>query len=68
MPIAPITGRLRKRLLLDLSSALGLGVAVGYAYWLVIAASMAVLRLIDFFFAGMVIISRLVSIEARSYG
>ena len=33
MPIAPITGKLRKRLWLDLSSALGLGIAAGYAYW-----------------------------------
>ena len=35
MPIAPITGKLRKRLLLDLSTALGFGVAAGYAYWYV---------------------------------
>ncbi|KIK48293.1 hypothetical protein CY34DRAFT_798401 [Suillus luteus UH-Slu-Lm8-n1] len=33
MPIAPITGRLRKRLWLDLSVALGLGVSSAYAYW-----------------------------------
>jgi len=33
MPIAPITGKLRKRLWVDLSIALGLGVASGYAYW-----------------------------------
>ncbi|TDL23591.1 cytochrome-c oxidase subunit VIIa, partial [Rickenella mellea] len=33
MPIAPITGKLRKRLWLDLSIALGLGVSAGYAYW-----------------------------------
>ena len=33
MAIQPITGRLRKRLWLDLSVALGLGVAAGYTYW-----------------------------------
>jgi len=33
MPIAPITGKLRKRLWLDISCALGLGIASGYAYW-----------------------------------
>lgn len=33
MPIAPITGRLRKRLWLDLSVALGLGVASAYGFW-----------------------------------
>lgn len=31
--IAPITGRLRKRFWLDVSCALGLGIASGYAYW-----------------------------------
>lgn len=33
MPIAPITGKLRKRLWLDLSVAIGLGVSSAYAYW-----------------------------------
>jgi len=33
MAIAPITGMLRKRFWVDVSSALGLGVAAGYAYW-----------------------------------
>ncbi|KAG9010656.1 hypothetical protein FRB94_010133 [Tulasnella sp. JGI-2019a] len=33
MAIAPITGKLRKRLILDLSVALGLGTAGGYAFW-----------------------------------
>ena len=33
MPIAPITGKLRKRLILDLTAALGLGTASGFAYW-----------------------------------
>ncbi|KAG6335835.1 hypothetical protein ID866_3249 [Astraeus odoratus] len=33
MPIAPITGRLRKRLWLDLSVALGLGVTSAYGFW-----------------------------------
>ncbi|KIM65990.1 hypothetical protein SCLCIDRAFT_22210 [Scleroderma citrinum Foug A] len=33
MPIAPITGKLRKRLWLDLSVALGLGVAAAYGFW-----------------------------------
>jgi hypothetical protein len=36
MPIAPITGKLRKRLLVDLSTALGFGIAAGYAYWYVL--------------------------------
>lgn len=33
MPIAPITGKLRKRLWLDLSCAFGLGISSAYAYW-----------------------------------
>ncbi|KAI0289452.1 hypothetical protein BC826DRAFT_1107022 [Russula brevipes] len=33
MPIAPITGKLRKRLWLDLSCAFGLGISGAYAYW-----------------------------------
>ncbi|KAI0343004.1 cytochrome-c oxidase subunit VIIa [Trametopsis cervina] len=33
MAIAPITGKLRKRFWLDLTTALGTGVAAGYAYW-----------------------------------
>jgi hypothetical protein len=33
MPIAPIVGKLRKRFFLDVSTALGLGIAGGYAYW-----------------------------------
>ncbi|KAF9454315.1 cytochrome-c oxidase, subunit VIIa [Macrolepiota fuliginosa MF-IS2] len=33
MPIAPITGKLRKRFFIDLSCAFGLGIAAGYAYW-----------------------------------
>lgn len=35
MPIAPITGKLRKRFWLDISTALGLGVSAGYAFWCV---------------------------------
>ncbi|PWN42609.1 hypothetical protein IE81DRAFT_323370 [Ceraceosorus guamensis] len=31
--IPAITGKLRKRLILDLSVALGGGTALGYAYW-----------------------------------
>lgn len=31
--IAPITGKLRKRLWVDLSTALGLGTAGAYIYW-----------------------------------
>ncbi|OJT11945.1 hypothetical protein TRAPUB_11513 [Trametes pubescens] len=31
--IAPITGKLRKRFWLDLTTALGLGVSAGYAFW-----------------------------------
>lgn len=33
MAIAPITGKLRKRFWLDLTTALGLGVSAGYAFW-----------------------------------
>ncbi|QRW16964.1 hypothetical protein RhiXN_04966 [Rhizoctonia solani] len=33
MAIAPITGKLRKRLILDITAALGLGTAAGYGYW-----------------------------------
>lgn len=36
MPIVPITGKLRKRLWLDLSCGLGLGIAGAYAYWSVL--------------------------------
>jgi hypothetical protein len=36
MPIAPITGKLRKRLWLDLSCGLGFGISAAYAYWFVI--------------------------------
>jgi hypothetical protein len=36
MPFAPITGKLRKRLWLDLSCALGLGISSAYAYWSVL--------------------------------
>ncbi|PWN26744.1 cytochrome-c oxidase, subunit VIIa [Jaminaea rosea] len=31
--VAPITGKMRKRLILDLSVALGGGTACGYAFW-----------------------------------
>ncbi|CAG8975756.1 hypothetical protein HYALB_00009274 [Hymenoscyphus albidus] len=33
MPIKPITGMLRRGLVLDLSVAGGLGTAFGYAFW-----------------------------------
>ncbi|KAK1922455.1 hypothetical protein DB88DRAFT_495114 [Papiliotrema laurentii] len=33
MAIAPIVGMLRKKLITDLSIALGLGTALGYGYW-----------------------------------
>ncbi|KAJ3555382.1 hypothetical protein NM688_g2609 [Phlebia brevispora] len=33
MPIAPITGKLRKRFWLDVSCALGLGISAGYTFW-----------------------------------
>jgi len=33
MAIAPITGKLRKRFWLDLTTSLGLGIGAGYAYW-----------------------------------
>ncbi|ESK96530.1 cytochrome c oxidase family protein [Moniliophthora roreri MCA 2997] len=31
--IAPITGKLRKRFLVDISCALGLGTSAAYAFW-----------------------------------
>jgi len=33
MAIAPITGKLRRRLITDLSVAMGLGVSGGYLFW-----------------------------------
>jgi len=33
MPVAPITGMLRKRFWVDLTASLGLGTAAGYWYW-----------------------------------
>jgi len=33
MPIAPVVGKLRKKLILDLSAAIGLGTAAGFGYW-----------------------------------
>jgi len=33
MAIAPITGKLRRRLITDLSVGMGLGVAGGYIFW-----------------------------------
>ncbi|KAH8926242.1 cytochrome c oxidase family protein-like protein [Atractiella rhizophila] len=33
MPIAPITGKLKKRLIFDLSFSIGSGVVAAYAYW-----------------------------------
>jgi len=35
MALAPITGKLRKRFWVDVTTALGLGVGAGYAYWFV---------------------------------
>ena len=35
MPVAPITGTLRRNFFLNLSAALGLGTAAGYTYWYV---------------------------------
>jgi len=35
MAIAPITGKLRKRFWVDLTTSLGLGIGAGYAYWFV---------------------------------
>ncbi|KAI0033933.1 cytochrome-c oxidase [Vararia minispora EC-137] len=32
MPIAPITGKLRKRLWLDLTTSLGLGISAAYGW------------------------------------
>nr|ODN91691.1 cytochrome c oxidase subunit 7 [Cryptococcus depauperatus CBS 7855] len=33
MPVAPVVGKLRKRLITDLTAAIGLGIAGGYTYW-----------------------------------
>ncbi|CAG7851419.1 SubName: Full=Uncharacterized protein {ECO:0000313/EMBL:CCA71154.1} [Serendipita indica DSM 11827] len=33
MPVAAITGKLRRKIWTDISTALGLGVSSGYAYW-----------------------------------
>ncbi|KAH8599373.1 hypothetical protein B0O99DRAFT_505071 [Bisporella sp. PMI_857] len=33
MPVKPITGMLRRTLVLDLSVAFGLGTVAGYAFW-----------------------------------
>ncbi|KAF8347871.1 cytochrome-c oxidase subunit VIIa [Amanita rubescens] len=33
MPIAPITGKLRKQFWLDVGLAFSLGISSGYAYW-----------------------------------
>ena len=38
MSIAPITGKLRKRFWLDLTTSLGLGISAGYAFWSVALA------------------------------
>ncbi|KAH0836744.1 hypothetical protein J3R83DRAFT_8479, partial [Lanmaoa asiatica] len=35
MPIAPITGKLRKAFWRDVSLSLGLGIGAGYAFWCV---------------------------------
>ena len=37
MPIAPITGKLRKRLWLDITTAAGLGTFSAYGYWFVVS-------------------------------
>ena len=44
MSIAPITGKLRKRFWLDLTTALGLGVSAGYAFWSVLFALLPLTR------------------------
>ncbi|KAF8317766.1 uncharacterized protein EI90DRAFT_3158694 [Cantharellus anzutake] len=33
MPIAPIVGKLRKRLIVDLTAGIGLGTASAFGYW-----------------------------------
>ena len=47
MSIAPITGKLRKRFWLDLTTALGLGVSAGYAFWFVTFALLPLTRHTD---------------------
>jgi cytochrome c oxidase subunit 7 len=37
MPIAPITGKLRKRLWLDLTTGAGLGTVFAFGYWFVVS-------------------------------
>lgn len=58
-PIAPIVGKLRKRLWLDASCAFGLGISAAYAYWYV-ASFLCYDKFTDSF-TGMGTISRLVS-------
>ena len=67
MAIAPITGKLRKRFWLDLTTGLGLGFGAGYAYWFVFsdfhrARSMLTKRAL-----GMAFTSRAVSTNNRRY-
>ncbi|CAG8579402.1 9169_t:CDS:1, partial [Dentiscutata heterogama] len=49
MTLAPITGKLRKRLIFDISAALGLGTVSAYAYWYGI--HIPAVRKRDFFYA-----------------
>ena len=68
MAIAPITGKLRKRFWVDLTTALGLGVGAGYAYWFVfsdtrLSPSQSMLTRHA---SGMEFISRAVSPNTRS--
>jgi len=65
MPIAPITGKLRKRFWLDLGCAFGLGVSAGYAYWCVLRVFPAFTLLTRS--AGMVFTSRLVCKTRHPY-
>jgi hypothetical protein len=53
MPIAPITGKLRKRLWLDISVALGLGVSSAYAFWWVSTGDLLFVTHLNFALIGM---------------
>ncbi|USP78493.1 hypothetical protein yc1106_05767 [Curvularia clavata] len=44
MAIKPITGMLRRQIVLDLSVAMGLGVTAGYGWWYVIQGSILTIQ------------------------
>ena len=65
MSIAPITGKFRKRFWLDLTTALGLGVSAGYAFWSVFLTLPSRVMPTDSRGTGMACTSSVVSILPR---